>query len=171
MFFDTPNANPFLDNRPGNRAPNGLEGNPGGTNPVFTLTTAASEGSPLSSCRVRRSFRLRDALVHRVNPMRRLQRRQGFPLSLQLQLQPPDRAVTGRKSLLPARVCGQRRTQAAEPSEYQSAHLGGAPGRSSRRWHRVRRATTTPTSTRSRASELRITTRCRPSSAPRAGTV
>ena len=29
-----PNANPFLDNRPGNSAPNGLEGNPGGTNPV-----------------------------------------------------------------------------------------------------------------------------------------
>ena len=46
MFFDTPNANPFLDNRPGNSAPNGLEGNPGGSNPVYTLTTAASEGSP-----------------------------------------------------------------------------------------------------------------------------
>ncbi|MGC1420945.1 MAG: carboxypeptidase regulatory-like domain-containing protein [Terracidiphilus sp.] len=46
MFFDTPNANPFLDNRPGNSAPNGLEGNPGGSNPVYTLTTEASEGSP-----------------------------------------------------------------------------------------------------------------------------
>jgi hypothetical protein len=46
IFFDTPNANPFLDNRPGNSAPNGLEGNPGGSNPVFTLTTEASEGSP-----------------------------------------------------------------------------------------------------------------------------
>jgi Carboxypeptidase regulatory-like domain/TonB dependent receptor len=41
LFFDTPNANPFLDNRPGNSAPNGLEGNPGGSNPVFTLTTGA----------------------------------------------------------------------------------------------------------------------------------
>ena len=39
LFFDTPNANPFLDNRPGNSAPNGLEGNPGGSNPVFTITT------------------------------------------------------------------------------------------------------------------------------------
>jgi len=39
LFFDTPNANPFLDNRPGNSAPNGLEGNPGGSNPVFTVTT------------------------------------------------------------------------------------------------------------------------------------
>ena len=41
IFFDTPNANPFLDNRPGNSAPNGLEGNPGGSNPVYTLTTGA----------------------------------------------------------------------------------------------------------------------------------
>ena len=47
LFFDTPNANPFLDNRPGNEAPNGLEGNPGGSNPVFTLTAAASTGSPV----------------------------------------------------------------------------------------------------------------------------
>ncbi len=39
MFFDTPNANPFLDNRPGNAAPNGLEGNPGGSNPVVNATT------------------------------------------------------------------------------------------------------------------------------------
>ena len=39
MFFDTPNANPFLDNRPGNSAPNGLEGNPGGADPVYTLAT------------------------------------------------------------------------------------------------------------------------------------
>ncbi|HEX4006332.1 MAG TPA: TonB-dependent receptor [Acidobacteriaceae bacterium] len=40
LFFDTPNANPFLDNRPGNAAPNGLEGNPGGSNPVVNATTA-----------------------------------------------------------------------------------------------------------------------------------
>ena len=39
MFFDTPNANPFLDNRPSNNAPNGLEGNPGGPDPVFTVAT------------------------------------------------------------------------------------------------------------------------------------
>ena len=38
LFFDMPNANPFLDNRPGNSAPNGLEGNPGGSNPVITAT-------------------------------------------------------------------------------------------------------------------------------------
>jgi hypothetical protein len=37
FYFDTPNLNPFLDNRPGNAAPNGVEGNPAGPNPVFTV--------------------------------------------------------------------------------------------------------------------------------------
>ena len=37
VFFDTPNLNPFLDNRPGNGAPNGLEGNPAGPTPVQTI--------------------------------------------------------------------------------------------------------------------------------------
>ena len=46
MFFDTPNANPFLDNRPGNLAPNGLEGNPGGSSPVFTIATGATTVVP-----------------------------------------------------------------------------------------------------------------------------
>jgi outer membrane receptor protein involved in Fe transport len=38
LYFDTPNLNPFLDNRPGNGAPNGVEGNPGGPDPVVTGT-------------------------------------------------------------------------------------------------------------------------------------
>jgi len=38
LYFDTPNINPFLDNRPGNNAPNGVEGNPAGGNPVQTLS-------------------------------------------------------------------------------------------------------------------------------------
>jgi hypothetical protein len=46
MFFDTPNANPFLDNRPSNNAPNGLEGNPGGTDPVFTVASTPNPGTP-----------------------------------------------------------------------------------------------------------------------------
>jgi Carboxypeptidase regulatory-like domain/TonB dependent receptor len=37
FYSDTPNLNPFLDNRPGNSAPNGVEGNPGGPNPVYTV--------------------------------------------------------------------------------------------------------------------------------------
>jgi hypothetical protein len=36
-YADTPNLNPFLDNRPGNAAPNGVEGNPGGPSPVYTI--------------------------------------------------------------------------------------------------------------------------------------
>ncbi|MFT4114624.1 TonB-dependent receptor domain-containing protein [Silvibacterium sp.] len=39
LYYDTPNLNPFLDNRPGNGAPNGVEGNPGGPDPVITATT------------------------------------------------------------------------------------------------------------------------------------
>lgn len=41
VFFDTPNLNPFLDNRPGNLGPNGVEGNPAGGAPVSTLLTNA----------------------------------------------------------------------------------------------------------------------------------
>jgi outer membrane receptor protein involved in Fe transport len=40
LYFDTPNLNPFLDNRPGNGAPNGVEGNPGGPDPVVTSTAS-----------------------------------------------------------------------------------------------------------------------------------
>lgn len=36
-YFDSPNLNPFLDNRPGNAAPNGVEGNPTGPSPVYTV--------------------------------------------------------------------------------------------------------------------------------------
>jgi outer membrane receptor protein involved in Fe transport len=46
LYFDTPNLNPFLDNRPGNGAPNGVEGNPGGPAPV---TTATAGGYTLQS--------------------------------------------------------------------------------------------------------------------------
>ena len=46
MFFDTPNANPFLDNRTNNNAPNGVEGNPGGPEPVYTVATYATAVVP-----------------------------------------------------------------------------------------------------------------------------
>jgi hypothetical protein len=42
LYFDTYNLNPFLDNRPGNDAPNGVEANPGGGNPVFTVEQSAA---------------------------------------------------------------------------------------------------------------------------------
>ena len=37
-YFDSPNLNPFLDNRPGNAAPNGVEGNPIGPSPVSGIS-------------------------------------------------------------------------------------------------------------------------------------
>ncbi len=49
-FFDTPNLNPFLDNRPGNAAPNGVEGNPTGPSPVYTVDvgeTSITQGVPI----------------------------------------------------------------------------------------------------------------------------
>jgi hypothetical protein len=48
IYFDTPNLNPFLDNRPANGAPNGLEGNPAGSSPVDTVTPVAGS-SPIVS--------------------------------------------------------------------------------------------------------------------------
>ncbi|WP_182276087.1 TonB-dependent receptor [Granulicella sp. 5B5] len=42
FYADTPNLNPFLDNRPGNAAPNGVEGNPGGPDPVYTVSATAA---------------------------------------------------------------------------------------------------------------------------------
>jgi outer membrane receptor protein involved in Fe transport len=38
LYYDTPNLNPFLDNRPGNGAPNGVEGNPTSADAVRTST-------------------------------------------------------------------------------------------------------------------------------------
>jgi hypothetical protein len=52
-YADTPNLNPFLDNRPGNNAPNGVEGNPGGPNPVYTVgATAAAQTSIQSGVQI-----------------------------------------------------------------------------------------------------------------------
>lgn len=41
IYYDTPNINPFLDNRPGNNAPNGLESNPAGASPVFAISAGS----------------------------------------------------------------------------------------------------------------------------------
>ena len=51
-YFDSPNLNPFLDNRPGNQAPNGVEGNPTANNPVATVSanggkTQVVDGVPI----------------------------------------------------------------------------------------------------------------------------
>ncbi len=46
LYYDTPNLNPFLDNRPGNGAPNGVEGNPGGGDPVVNATASSGTITP-----------------------------------------------------------------------------------------------------------------------------
>ena len=45
-YFDSPNLNPFLDNRPGNSAPNGVEGNPIGPSPVSGIVAPGIGGLP-----------------------------------------------------------------------------------------------------------------------------
>ncbi|HVO57427.1 MAG TPA: TonB-dependent receptor [Dongiaceae bacterium] len=50
IYFDTPNLNVFLDNRPSNGAPNGVEGNPAGPTPVQTIsqnTNVIQSGVPV----------------------------------------------------------------------------------------------------------------------------
>lgn len=53
-YFDTINLNPFLDNRPGNAAPNGVEGNPLGNDVVATISASPAgprpaNGKPLTA--------------------------------------------------------------------------------------------------------------------------
>jgi hypothetical protein len=38
IYYDTPNVNPFLSNNPGNGAATGLQGNPGGADPVQAIS-------------------------------------------------------------------------------------------------------------------------------------
>jgi hypothetical protein len=46
-YADTPNLNPFLDNRPGNQAPNGVEGNPGGSSPVYNVAPTGGNATTI----------------------------------------------------------------------------------------------------------------------------
>ncbi len=47
FYADTPNLNPFLDNRPGNQAPNGVEGNPGGPDPVYNVAPTGGNATTI----------------------------------------------------------------------------------------------------------------------------
>jgi hypothetical protein len=123
MFFDTPNANPFLDNRPGNEAPNGLEGNPGGSSPVFTITTQAttivpgkeiiptqtlgcSQANPCGAFSVAKGFRS----PYNVN----------FNLQIEKQLGPKAFAQIG--------YVGSQGRKLLSLLNINQPHLGGAPG-------------------------------------------
>jgi hypothetical protein len=126
LFFDTPNANPFLDNRPGNSAPNGLEGNPGGSNPVYTITTptgvsetivagqqiiatgslSCSESSPCGAFSVDKNFRS----PYNVN------------FSLQL-----EKSISG-KAFFQLGYVGSEGRKLLSLLNINQPHLGGAPG-------------------------------------------
>ncbi|MDR3739701.1 MAG: carboxypeptidase regulatory-like domain-containing protein [Terracidiphilus sp.] len=43
IYFDTPNLNPFLSNSPGNGAATGVQGNPGGADPVAAISNPGTE--------------------------------------------------------------------------------------------------------------------------------
>ena len=157
MFFDSPNANPFLDNRPGNLAPNGLEGNPGGANPVYTLTTAATTivpgekiiGSETLSC----ADPSNPCGVFSVDKNFRSPYNYNYNFQVEQSL--------GGKASLPVRLCGQRRTEAAQPSQHQPALPGRSARVNTRATARCSEATITRMSTRSRVSAHPTTTRCR----------
>ena len=107
MFFDTPNANPFLDNRPGNNAPNGLEGNPGGADPVFTVAATPQAGVP-SIIPGQPILPSGTVVCNPVEPVRRLLRQSQLPHALQLQLQPANRAVARLQGDVPDWLRRQR---------------------------------------------------------------
>lgn len=43
IYFDTPNLNPFLSNSPGNGAATGVQGNPGGADPVSAISNPGTQ--------------------------------------------------------------------------------------------------------------------------------
>jgi hypothetical protein len=43
IYYDTPNLNPFLSNNPGNGAATGVQGNPGGADPVQAISNPGKE--------------------------------------------------------------------------------------------------------------------------------
>ena len=125
IFFDTPNANPFLDNRPGNNAPNGLEGNPRRAKPglhAFSIW----EGHRARPFHLSRGHANHNQPVPSRQSVRRLLCRPEFQDSVQLQLQPATRAGHWFQSNHSDRVCRQRGTPTAQSPEHQPAlHPGG----------------------------------------------
>ena len=118
LFFDMPNANPFLDNRPGNLAPNGLEGNPGGSNPVVNATTGnvvIQSGAQIISTPSK------DVSCPQSSPCGAFGVAKGFrsPYNINFSLQ-VERSLGGQGARA-ARICGQPGKKAAEPAGHQPA--------------------------------------------------
>ena len=123
MFFDTPNANPFLDNRPGNSAPNGIEGNPGGSSPVFTITTAATTIVPGKEIIPTQTLACKQANpcgAFSVSPNFRSPYNINFNVQIEKQLGPKAFAQIG--------YVGSQGRKLLSLLNINQPHLGGAPG-------------------------------------------
>jgi hypothetical protein len=123
IFFDTPNANPFLDNRPGNSAPNGLEGNPGGSSPVFTITTGATTivpGQEIIPTATLACLQANPCGVFSVAPNFRSPYNANFNLQIEKSL--------GTKAFAQIGYVGSQGRKLLSLLNINQPHLGGAPG-------------------------------------------
>ena len=94
FFYDTINLNPFLDNRPGNAAPNGVEGNPVGSNPVSTVS-AANNGKVTLSAGINPFTQTTSTGVFSINPNFRPAVDQNYSLNVEQTIAPNVIAQVG----------------------------------------------------------------------------
>ena len=122
FYFDTPNLNPFLDNRPGNAAPNGVEGNPGGPNPVYTV--APTGGAKTTIVKNVPIFPTHAELSLQCNVnLRRLLHQSQLPLGLQPELQPERRTHTLTKRHRSGRLRRQPGTSSSQPLDINQLNI------------------------------------------------
>ena len=128
MFFDTPNGNPFLDNRPGNSAPNGLEGNPGGSSPVFTITTQSTAAKPVFIVPGKEIIPTKTLGCSQANPCGAFSVAKGFrsPYNVNFNLQ-IEKAL-GPKAFAQIGYVGSQGRKLLSLLNINQPHLGGAPG-------------------------------------------
>ena len=114
-----PNANPFLDNRPGNNAPNGLEGNPGGPDPVYTVAALLQAGVP-GSIFPGHSIMPTGTVsaIRRIPAVSSLSTATSAPLTTSTTTS--NWSSRSAPSVVPDWLRRQRRPPAAEPAEHQS---------------------------------------------------
>ena len=167
MFFDQPNLNPFLDNRPPNGGASGAESNPGGPAPVsslsnsnivitpgtllFPITTAYDPNSNYNLFSI--SPNLRPAYTFNFN----------FNIEKSL----------GSKAIFNFGYVGSQSRKLLSNIDINQAALGSTPLGTTAQTQLVPMASYSPTtapSTRCRASATPTTTRFRPLCARPAGT-
>jgi hypothetical protein len=128
MFFDTPNGNPFLDNRPGNSAPNGLEGNPGGSSPVFTITTESTTTNPVFIVPGKEIIPTQTLGCSAANPCGAFSVNKNFrsPYNVNFNLQIEKQL--GPKAFAQIGYVGSQGRKLLSLLNINQPHLGGAPG-------------------------------------------